>query len=70
MIRLTTRNFSTTHARVAVIGAGAGGHSLTSQLIKSGNVQAKDITILDPSLYHHYQPAYTMVGGGVLGNAT
>jgi hypothetical protein len=24
--------------------------------------------VIDPKEEHHYQPAYTMVGGGVLGN--
>ena len=69
MNKVVFRAFSSAQTRVAVIGAGAGGHSFTSQLIKSGAVSASDITILDPSAEHHYQPAYTMVGGGVLGNA-
>jgi sulfide:quinone oxidoreductase len=69
MKKYTIRGFASLQTRIAVIGAGAGGHSLTSQLIKSGRVSANEITILDPSAEHHYQPAYTMVGGGVLGNA-
>jgi len=54
---------------VAVIGAGAGGMGLQAQMIRQGVVQANKITIFDPSKEHHYQPAYTMVGGGVLGDA-
>jgi sulfide:quinone oxidoreductase len=69
MFKFATRGFSSSQTRVAVIGAGAGGHNLTAQLIQSGAVSARDITVIDPTTEHHYQPAYTMVGGGVLGNA-
>jgi len=54
MKKIASRTFSSLQTRIAVIGAGAGGHSFTSQLIKSGAVSASDITILDPSLEHHY----------------
>ena len=50
------------------MGAGAGGISVSAQLVNSGKVAAQDILILDPKTEHHYQPSYTMVGGGVLGN--
>jgi len=40
-----------------------------AQLARSGKVSANEITIFDPRADHHYQPAYTMVGGGVLGDA-
>ena len=56
------------HLRVAIIGAGAGGLSVSSQLARSGKVAARDIHIFDPQTVHHYQPGYTMIGGGVLGN--
>ncbi len=52
-----------------MIGAGCGGQSLAAQLARSGKVDASDITIFDPKTEHHYQPAYTMVAGGVLGDA-
>jgi hypothetical protein len=42
---------------------------VASQLARSGKFTAKDITLFDPRDEHHYQPAYTMVGGGVIGNA-
>jgi len=38
-------------------------------LIKSGKVFGNEITILDPNAEHHYQSAYTMVAGGLLGDA-
>jgi sulfide:quinone oxidoreductase len=58
------------HTRVAIIGAGAGGHSLSSQLVRQGLLRSHEIAVFDPKTEHHYQPAYTMVGGGVIGNAT
>jgi sulfide:quinone oxidoreductase len=51
-----------------VIGAGAGGHAVASQLAKSHRFKPKDITMFDPNHLHYYQPSFTMVGGGVLGN--
>ena len=69
---ITRRAFSAVapqHSRVAVIGAGCGGQSLAAQLARTGKVDASEITIYDPKTLHHYQPAYTMVGGGVIGDA-
>jgi sulfide:quinone oxidoreductase len=60
--------FASMHCRVAVVGAGPAGHSVSSQLMKSNEFNHGDITIFDPSKEHHYQPGYTMVGGGVIGN--
>ena len=57
------------HAKVAVVGAGCGGQSLIAQLTRTGKVSAGDITVYDPSKEHHYQPAYTMVAGGVFADA-
>ena len=51
-----------------MIGAGAGGHAVSAQLVKSGKFNLADITMYDPHEDHVYQPAFTMVGGGVLGN--
>ena len=57
------------HTRIAVVGAGCGGQSLVAQLARSGKVDASEITVFDPRTHHHYQPGYTMIAGGVLGNA-
>lgn len=37
--------------------------------MKTGALKHGDVTVFDPSYEHHYQPSYTMVGGGVLGDA-
>ena len=57
------------HTKVAVVGAGTGGQSLIAQLTRTGKVDAADITVFDPKSDHHYQAAYTMVAGGVIGDA-
>ena len=51
------------HARYLVLGGGTGGLSITSHLLRSG-VHSSEITIMDPSPYHYYQPGWTMVGAG------
>lgn len=72
---IARRAFSTTsvapsHSRVAIVGAGCGGQSLLAQLARTGKVKPEEITVFDPAQEHHYQPAYTMVAGGVLGSAS
>ena len=53
---------------MAIIGAGAAGHSVASQLAKSKRFEPQDILLIDKQAEHYYQPAFTMVGGGVIGN--
>jgi len=62
------RGFAT-HARVAIVGGGTGGVSVSAQLINSGHFKPEEITVFDPSEKHYYQPSFTMVSGGVIGNA-
>ena len=54
--------------QIAIVGGGTGGLTIGAQLLKTGRFSAKDITIFDPSEIHHYQPSYTMIGGGIFGN--
>lgn len=54
------------HSKFLIIGAGTGGLGVAAQLVNRDVVSnPKDITILDPSLIHYYQPGFTKVGGGV-----
>jgi NADPH-dependent 2,4-dienoyl-CoA reductase/sulfur reductase-like enzyme len=64
--RSLARSFSTavSHSRVAIVGGGTGGLSLSAQLINSKKFAARDITVFEPAHEHHYQPGYTNVGGG------
>ncbi|MEU3253517.1 FAD/NAD(P)-binding oxidoreductase [Streptomyces sp. NPDC006997] len=47
--------------RVAVIGGGSGGVSVAARLRRAG---VSDITLIEPSDTHWYQPLWTLVGGG------
>lgn len=67
-----TRSFATvspvTNARahkVVVIGGGSAGLSISHQLMRAGKFTQDDIAIVDPASWHHYQPGWTLVGGGL-----
>ena len=51
----------TRHFNVLIIGAGSAGISVAARLVRAG---ADGIGILDPAEVHHYQPLWTLVGGG------
>jgi sulfide:quinone oxidoreductase len=51
------------HHDILVVGAGTAGITVAAQLTK-GWFNRSDVTIVDPSNYHYYQPAWTLVGGG------
>lgn len=54
---------SSDHCEVLIIGAGSGGVTVAAHLLNSPD--APQITLLDPSEKHYYQPLWTLVGGGV-----
>ena len=39
--------------------------AISHQLLNTGRFQQDDIAIVDPSDWHHYQPGWTLVGGGL-----
>jgi len=51
--------------RIVVVGGGSAGISLSHQLLRKGNFKQDDIAIIDPAQWHHYQPGWTLVGGGL-----
>ena len=52
-----------THYQILIVGGGNGGISVAAQLlIKNYRL---DIGIIEPRELHYYQPAWTLVGGGV-----
>ena len=51
------------HHQIVIVGGGNAGISLAAQLLRKNH--ALDIAIIDPTDKHYYQPAWTLVGGGV-----
>ncbi|ETI24239.1 hypothetical protein G647_03608 [Cladophialophora carrionii CBS 160.54] len=58
-------NLTTRSHKVVVVGAGSGGLAISHQLLRSGKFAAHDIAVIDPATWHHYQPGWTLVGGGL-----
>jgi sulfide:quinone oxidoreductase len=52
----------TVHHQIAIVGGGAAGITVASQLLARN--PKLDIAIIEPSTKHYYQPAWTLVGGG------
>jgi len=53
--------------QIVVIGGGTGGIMVTAQLLKKR--KSLDIAIIEPSEEHIYQPAWTLVGAGLMKKA-
>ncbi|OIW22651.1 sulfide quinone reductase [Coniochaeta ligniaria NRRL 30616] len=51
--------------KVVVVGGGSAGLSVSHQLLRSGRFVQGDIAVVDPASWHHYQPGWTLVGGGL-----
>jgi len=49
-------------ADIVVIGGGSAGIAVVASLLKRD--PALNITVIEPSTHHYYQPAWTLVGGG------
>lgn len=60
----TKAHASSANGHVVIIGAGAGGISVAAKL--KSMASNLDITIVDATEEHHYQPAYTMIGTGIV----
>ncbi len=51
------------HFQILIIGAGNAGISVAARLLRAK--KGLSIGMIDPSEFHYYQPAWTLVGGGV-----
>ncbi|GKT52648.1 sulfide:quinone oxidoreductase, mitochondrial [Colletotrichum spaethianum] len=51
--------------KVVVVGGGSAGLAISHQLLRTGHFAQDDIAIVDPAKWHHYQPGWTLVGGGL-----
>ncbi len=54
---------SSVKARIAIVGGGAAGISMAARLQRA--LSNPDITLIDPSDTHYYQPGFTLIGSGV-----
>jgi sulfide:quinone oxidoreductase len=49
--------------KIVIVGGGNAGLSVAAQLLKKD--RSLQISIIDPSVKHYYQPAWTLVGAGI-----
>ncbi|KAJ5115178.1 hypothetical protein NUU61_000937 [Penicillium alfredii] len=56
---------ATRNHKVVVVGGGTAGLAISHQLLRSGKFAQDDIAVVDPAAWHHYQPGWTLVGGGL-----
>lgn len=51
-------------AKIVIIGGGSGGIDVAARLVRA-DVKPENITLVEPKTKHTYQPAQTLVGGGI-----
>ena len=51
------------HHHIVIVGGGSGGLTVAAHL--RGQDNPPDVTVIEPSSKHYYQPIWTLVGGGV-----
>ena len=56
---------SNSHHQIVIIGGGTGGIMMAAQLQRKSK-EKLDIVIIEPSKTHAYQPAWTLVGAGIM----
>lgn len=49
------------HHQILIVGGGSAGITVAARLLRRGYT---DVAVIEPSSVHHYQPLWTLVGGG------
>jgi sulfide:quinone oxidoreductase len=52
---------ATAKHRILIVGGGTAGITVAARLLRAGHT---DIAVIEPSVRHHYQPMWTLVGAG------
>jgi NADPH-dependent 2,4-dienoyl-CoA reductase/sulfur reductase-like enzyme len=73
MAQQATRSFATVspvtatarNHKIVVVGGGTAGQTVSHQLLRTGRFAKDDIAVVDPAEWHHYQPGWTLVSGGL-----
>lgn len=52
------------HTKILIVGSGTAGVSVAASLIRKDSSLKNNVTIVDPSEKHYYQPFFTLVGAG------
>ncbi len=52
-----------TKAKIVIVGGGAAGIGAAARLVRQ--LSNPDITLIDPSNLHYYQPGFTLIAGGI-----
>jgi NADPH-dependent 2,4-dienoyl-CoA reductase/sulfur reductase-like enzyme len=56
---------SSKNHKVVIVGGGTAGITISQQLLRTEGFSQDDIAVIDPAAWHHYQPGWTLVGGGL-----
>ena len=59
--RPSTTSSVSNRRRILIIGGGSAGISVAARLCRAGQ---RDVTVIEPSATHYFQPAWSLVGGG------
>ena len=47
--------------QILIVGGGTAGITVAARMLRTGYT---DVAVIEPSSTHHYQPLWTLVGGG------
>ena len=54
--------------KIIVAGGGSASVATVGHILRNSKIRPEEILVIEPSPQHFYQPGYTMIGGGLLGD--